>query len=541
MNRFLVMIFLWVAGGVSYCQVNRYMVFFTNKNNLSYSLDNPGAFLSQRALDRRKNQGIALSASDLPVNPDYVSGVQALGAQVFYSTRWFNGVLIQCQDSLTKKIDSLSFVKKVEYVAPGARPMRVSRDSARYQSTITEKMNSLTNEVQNDMLGMDTMHLEGYTGDGVLIAVLDVGFPGVDGSEYFRHLFTGNKILGERDFVTGSPDVYHSDSHGTEVLSCIAADKPGIYEGAAYNASFILCITEDDLTEYRVEEYNWVFGAEYADSLGVDIISSSLGYNIFDDTTMNYTYAQMNGNTAVITRAADLAAARGILCVVSVGNDGNDSWKKLVAPADADSVISVGAVDANLQHAFFSSYGPSSDGRVKPEVAALGYPTALVGPVNNLTYGVGTSYSTPLVSGLAAGLWQAYPGLTNMELRQVIEKGSSNYNHPDSLTGFGIPDFKKIKFVITALSQEMPGNLYKVYPNPVLEKRLYVQYRHDLSGLPLEVGIFNTSGKSCFSSRFTMNREEDKIELDLENLSSGIYILLLHSPGGAGKVKLLIP
>jgi subtilisin family serine protease len=324
-------------------------------------------------------------------------------------------------------------------------------------------------------------------------------------------------------------------------MSCIAGYKQGVYESGAYNADFVLCITEDDPTEYRIEEYNWIFGAEYADSLGTDIINSSLGYNTFDDTTMNYTYAQMDGKTAVITKGAELAANKGMLVVVSVGNEGSNSWKKLVAPADGDSVLSVGAVNPASQHAYFSSDGPSADGRIKPEVAAPGSPAVIVSALNNVTSGDGTSYSAPLVTGLAAGVWQAYPDLNNMELREVIEKGSSQYSTPDTLLGYGIPDFKKIQSVITALSDDFPAEMYKVYPNPVQYKRLFIEYGPEYSGSALDVEIFNAAGKSCLATTVKMNRKNFKAELNLESLEPGIYILCLNSRAGKGKVRLLVP
>ncbi len=541
MNKFLPTLLLILLWRVSYAQDNRYMVFFTDKNNSLYSLDRPEEFLTSRSIERRIKHHIVLDESDLPVNDDYIKGVEEIGAQAFYPTKWFNGVLVVCSDSIKNAITSLSYVKNIEYVAPGPRPEAKYISSDTDMIITSQRVQALMNAAQNDMLGVDVMHQDGYDGNSIMIAVLDAGFTGLDKNTYFTHLFTDDKIIGDRDFVSGLPNVYAHDTHGTEVMSCMAAYKSGDYEGVSYNAEYVLCVTEYDPTEYRVEEYNWVFGAEFADSLGADIINSSLGYNIFDDSTMNYTYADMNGKTAVVTRAADLAADKGMLCVVSVGNEGNDLWGKLVAPADGDSVLSVGAVNTNLSRAYFSSYGPSADGRVKPEVAALGSPASIVDALGDVTFGDGTSYSAPLISGLAAGIWQAYPDLSNMELREVIEKSSSNYDHPDSLIGYGIPDFNKIQSLVTALSEDIPHNEFKVYPNPVENKRLFVEYNPAFSGKMLDVTICNAAGIICYRKTISMTKENNKAELNLENLNSGIYILTLDSVSGRGKVKLLVP
>ncbi len=541
MNKFLLTLLLFSLCENSYSQENRYMVFFRDKNNSTYSLDRPEEFLSVRSIDRRSKHHILLNESDLPVNVDYINGLKSMGAQVFYPTKWFNGVLVVCADSLTNAITSLSYVKNIKYVAPGPRPELRYIPSDSDMIIYSQRIKELMNATQNDMLGVDVMHKDGYDGNGIMIAVLDAGFIGMDKSSFFTHLFTDNKIAGERDFVSGLSSVFTHDTHGTEVMSTMAAYKSGDYEGISYNSDFVLCITEDDPTEYKVEEYNWLFGAEYADSLGADIINSSLGYNVFDDSTMDYTYADMNGKTAVSTRAADMAADKGMLVVVSVGNEGNDFWGKLVAPADGDSVLSVGAVNNNLNHAYFSSYGPSADGRVKPEVAALGSPASIVSALGTVTYGDGTSYSAPLISGLASGIWQAYPDLSNMELLEVIEKGSSNYDHPDSLIGYGIPDFKKIQSLVTALSEDIPQNAFKVYPNPVEQKRLFIEYDPSFSGNMLDVTIYNASGTTCYQKTIKMIKESNKAELNLENLNPGIYILSLDSVSGKGKVKLLVP
>ena len=518
------------------------MVFFKDKINTPYDIASPQEFLSPRSIERRTRHGIQVSTSDLPVDPAYVAGLNQQGAKVMYITKWMNGSLVECTDSIAQVISSQDYVSSLELVATGPRP--VTPNSFYNGNNLSEsglRKAELANVVQNNMLGADRMHELGYDGTGILIAILDAGFIGVNSFSYFSHLFAGDRIIGTRNFVAGTSDIYVADNHGTEVISCIAAFDENSYKGIAFNSSFILCITEDVPTEYKIEEYNWLFGAEYADSLGADIINSSVGYNTFDSAWMNYSYASMDGNTAVSTIAADIAASKGMLCVISVGNEGNDEWKKLVAPADADSVLSVGAVNSSMQPVVFSSRGPASDGRIKPEVAALGYMTAIISPGGSIGYDNGTSFSTPLISGLAAGVWQAYPELSNMELIEVIEKGSSNYNDPDTLSGYGIPDFRKIRLLITALSEEMPENLFKVYPNPVQHRKLFIECnKGPVTGM-LSVELIDNSGRQQYAESFKIKSGEFKIELDLAGFSSGVYILCLYSSAGDGRVKILIP
>jgi serine protease AprX len=293
-----------------------------------------------------------------------------------------------------------------------------------------------------------------------MIGIFDAGFAGVNQSIYFDHLFENDKIIAVQDFVRNSGDVYQYDDHGTGVLSSISGYEESVYEGVAYDADIILCVTEDVPTEYIIEEYNWIFAAEFADSAGVDIINTSLGYNTFDDISMNYKYDDLDGDIARITRATDIAASKGILCVVSVGNEGSNNWEKLVAPADADSALAVGAVSSDFQYLNFSSSGPTSDERIKPDVAALGQGTKIIQYNGEISTGSGTSFASPMIAGLAAGLWQAYPELDNMEIIGLIRKGGSQFMQPDTLIGYGVPDYERIRSSITALDEKSnnPGN-----------------------------------------------------------------------------------
>ena len=527
-------------------QVNRYMVFFDTKFESVYTIDNPEAYLSERAIERRQKYNIPVTLQDLPVNSIYINGVNNIDSvNVFYQTKWLNGVLVEADESKVPDIEQLNYVREVQYVAPG---QRLNLESLNESSTAeyldqASGIEELANAAQNDMIGVGEMHSAGFSGQGKMIAVFDAGFIGTNFSPYFTRMYENNQLIAAWDFVENSNNIYRYDDHGTSVLSTITAYFEDVFVGVAPDAEVILCVTEDVPTEYIIEEYNWLFAAEFADSIGVDIINTSLGYNTFDDPSMDYNYEDMDGNTAIITRANDIAAAKGILCVVSVGNEGDDAlWRKMVAPADADSVIAVGAVNEAEEYQIFSSTGPTSDERIKPEVSALGKGTSIVGWNGLLTSGSGTSYAAPLVAGLAAGVWQAYPDLNNMEVIELIKKGSSQFYNPDTLLGYGIPDFRAIQSEITSLDDDLIEKGYKIYPNPVKNHRLYVEIVNPgVSGNDIDIQIFDLNGSIVFFYRAEKIKNGSRFELDLKELSSGIYVLHLYSGKDNGKVKILIP
>ena len=527
-------------------QVNRYMVFFDTKFESDYTLESPEAYLSERAIERRQKYNIPITLQDLPVNVVYINGVNNLaGVTVFYQTKWLNGVLVEAEESKVTDIEQLSYVQEVKYVAPGERLnlQSVTESATSEFPDQASRKSELENATQNDMIGADEMHSAGFTGQGKMIAIFDAGFIGTNISPYFTRMYENNKVIATWDFVENTNNIYRYDDHGTSVLSTITAYFEDVFVGVAPDADVILCVTEDVPTEYAIEEYNWLFATEYADSIGVDIINTSLGYNTFDDPSMDYSYEDMDGNTAIITQATDIAASKGILCVVSVGNEGDDAlWRKMVAPADADSVISVGAVNEDEVYQVFSSTGPTYDDRIKPEVSALGKGTSIVGWNGLLTSGSGTSYAAPLVAGLAAGVWQSYPDLNNMEVMELIKKGSSQYSNPDTLIGFGIPDFKAIQSEITSLDDDLSEKGYKIYPNPVKNHRLFVEILNPRSsGYDINIQIFDLNGSMVFNYKAEKIKKGNRFELDLKKLSTGIYVLHLYSGKDYGKAKILIP
>lgn len=464
----------------------KYWVFFTDKGDLSQIA--PEDILSSRSLERRAKQNIPVTESDYPVNRDYLSRYQSAGFAVEQTSKWFNGVSSWLSDAELQQVQSLPFVKSVRFIPP----VRVDYDAPAPNTKNGYSVGFTFSQIT--MLGLDQIHQQGLLGEGMLIAVMDNGFINVDQNPLLSHLHEDGRIVATHDFVNGEDNVYDQGSHGAWVLSILAAyhqdpfNSDNNFVGSAPGASYILCHTENDLAEEHREEDNWVAAMEYADSIGADIFSTSLGYsNGMQDTILingqpvvNYDYSHFDGNTAIITIGADMAAAKGILVVNSAGNNGQG---KLNAPADGDSVMAIGAVDRMEQLASFSSWGPTADGRIKPDVCAMGQATAFVHTNGNYSVGNGTSFSCPMMSGFAACLWQSNRSLGNMELFQKILESCDRYTSPDTLYGYGIPDGVAAYEDITgntigAIPNTADVNDYGVfiYPNPTTDEFQIIYY-----------------------------------------------------------------
>jgi subtilisin family serine protease len=393
------------------------------------------------------------------------------------------------------------------------------------------------------MLGVSTMHTLGYAGQGRLIAVFDAGFPGVNTVPCFDSLNQRNGIVATYDFVSNNSFVYAFHPHGTNVLGTLAGYLPGSLIGPAYGAQFILCRTEDAPTEFRVEETNWLFAAEFADSIGVDIINTSLGYYTFDNPAMDYTPADMDGNTTWITRAADLAASKGILCVASAGNNGSDpAWRVITAPADGDSVLAVGAVSPDSIRVGFSSVGLSATGRIKPDVTAQGDQTIVAMSNGFVAPSSGTSFSGPLVAGLAAGFWQANPSLTAHQVLTHLRNSGHKANSPDSLVGYGIPNFSR--------AMALAGNPIAAPQEPerlVLKGNLIRptdELRFDLIGVntgeQVTIQVVDMTGRMVLKQRTAYNGTTQVIQVGEAALADGHYILLVETSRIRGKARFAV-
>lgn len=525
--RKLFTLLLICTAGVSFGQ-NKYLVLFKDKTGSLYSVEKPEAFLSRRAIDRRNAQQIKITEQDLPVSSAYLEALQERNINVLYTSRWLNAVLVDVPESRLEEISALGFVKSIDGLfSHGLGGPNSRKGTKSLQDFSSFDAGSAQNQLE--MLGADVMQTQGYTGKGVLIGLLDSGFSNANNLDVFKQLFEENRVLETYNFVSNNISVYNAHSHGTSVLSCIAANLSGEMIGTAPEASFVLYVTEDVRSETRLEEVNWLIAAERADSIGVDIIGSSLGYSDFEGTEQDYSYEDLDGNTALISRAADWAASKGILVVVSAGNEGNKAWKYITAPADADSVISVAAVDGNQNYASFSSIGPSADNQIKPEVAAKGLSTTVASPGNFVGFSNGTSFAAPLITGLVAGLKQAFPDLTAMELRQILLESGSQYSEPDNLLGYGIPNFSRAYEM--ANLKKLKNSTDKpvlVFPNPSgKNEKLSVLITKEDLGNTFQVTLHSTNGILYYSGEF--KRPYFDLPLTKSQLPTGIYILRIQN------------
>lgn len=513
------LLFCALAGNA---QTNRYMVFFKDKEGSLFSESSPLEFLSEKAIARRIREDVDITAQDFPVNSTYVSGVSNTGADVFYATRWMNGILVQCDQSLIASIQSLPFVDHVEFVAPQAKLQKNGR--LRITQRRKSGSNGVRTQTQLQMLGIPQMHADGFKGEGIDIALFDGGFFGVNVSQPFQHVFAEGRYhdVLSHDFVENTDNVFQYDDHGTEVFSVIAADIPGQFTGGAPESNFQLYVTEDDGPEHRIEEYNWLFAAERADSAGVDIISSSLGYYDFDITSMNYSTGQMDGRTAVSSRAAQFAADRGIIVVASAGNEGNiPSWRIITAPADAEGVIAVANVTTSGVASGSSSVGPSADGRIKPDVAALGSGVTVVQSNGTISTASGTSVAAPLITSLVAGVRQAYPDLTSKEIIALIKSTASRATDPNNSVGYGIPNYESIK---NLLAENTQTELFTVYPNPAKDTLVVSPIDPD-TVTSCRVEIVNSIGQQIISSEVAFTWLNRTYRTDISGFASGLYFV----------------
>ncbi len=522
---------------------HKYWVQFADKNGNGYTLENPSAYLSPKALERREKFGIAVDSSDLPLTESYVEQIIQAGGTVLHRSRWFNSVSVQVKD--TNEVNAIRNLPFVLHMQPVAATNVESIDdcegggSKNKQSRIKSTAYGET-YTQTSMVNGHYLHEMGLKGDGMYIAVLDAGFERVNTIPAFDSMRLNGRLLGTYDFVRNQEDVFDLGSHGRNVLSIMAGNLPGSFIGSAPNASYFLFRTEEGASEYKIEEDNWVAAIEKADSLGADLANSSLGYTTFDDAGMNYVYADMNGRVARISIAATMAARKGMIIVTSAGNLGNSTWRYISAPGDADSIMTIGAVDGNARFAKFSSYGPTADGRVKPDVVGMGQNTSYVDGNGAVRQGNGTSYSSPLIAGFIACLWQSDPTIKPQALMQMVRQSSNSFNAPTDSLGYGIPDFQKAHFEVLKTQNSVYTKLMPVvYPNPfndqvqvVINAETSGKYRFELIDL---VGsrIYKEDRNVSVSSYQTFDVG------GLSKLSPGLYIVRITHPEGETKLKIV--
>ncbi|MCI5818682.1 MAG: S8 family serine peptidase [Prevotella sp.] len=418
---------------------------FVDKVGCQFNINQADSFLSSKAIERRRKQHLPIDSTDLPISRIYIERIKTAGFDVVSMSKWNNTILVRTHTEKLKPIENLPFVKEIKKVWTSPDSIVESPTRLRYHNELKTWDEDVQDNYgvakgQIDMLSGIYLHSRGLTGRGKTIAVLDGGFMNVDLIPCFQSI----NILGWKDFVVPqAKSLFREMEHGTKVLSVMGVNVPGTFVGTAPDAAYWLLRCEDNLTESLAEEDYWAAAVEFADSVGVDVISSSLGYHSFDSKGDNYSYAHLDGHTALISKTASMLANKGIVLVNSAGNDGMGTWKKINVPADAYDILTVGAVTPDCRNAAFSSIGPTADGRVKPDVMALGSPTAVITGRGTIIKDIGTSFSTPIVSGLVACLWQACPSLTAKEIINLVRQCSDNTSSPDNIYGYGIPNFRK--------------------------------------------------------------------------------------------------
>lgn len=539
-------------------QFSKYIVKLKDKTGTPFTIDNPSAYLSSKAIERRTKQNIGIDETDLPITPGYIDSIRLAGAvTILNESKWLNEVCIATTDSAALvKINKLPFVITSEAIM---QPVGIQNTG---NNKFNEQLNSLTssqgaNNIENfynygnsfaqiHIHEGEYLHDNGFHGEGMSIAILDAGFYHYLSLPAFDSVRNNNQVKETYDYVANELSVDEDNAHGMECFSIMAANIPGQLIGTSPKANYYLYRTEDVSSESPVEEQNWAAAAERADSIGVDVISTSLGYNQFDNPIFNHTYADMNGNITIAARAADFAAKKGMIVVVAAGNEGNSTWHFITTPADADSVVAVGAVNSLGVIGSFSSYGPSSDGQVKPAVASVGVGTSLLSPSGTIIAGNGTSFATPNIAGLITCLWQAFPESTNMEIIQAVEKSSSIYNTPDDRIGYGIPNFRiayndlnqqrSLKNITTIL-----GNTWiKVFPNPVKDNfNVALKPQHTANGI---FKLYDGFGRLYFTKHVSLQEGQEQL-IPFNNfqvLQHGIYTLKFSDGQSKESIKLVI-
>lgn len=554
MKRLIILFTLFQLSLALFAQTapDKYWIAFKNKANTPYSITQPLNFLSQRAIDRRVRMNVPITSQDFPVNPEFLDSIWHAGASVLTTSRWHNGATVYTTDTaIISRIRTFPFVLSVQksssakgnlknrsydgnmFLNKPSTPIIQNNQAIRDAKTLNNYNYGYATS-QISMIKGDYLHQQGFAGDGMLIGIIDAGFYHADRLPAFDSLWINNQIIGYKDFVDPSVDIFEQSSHGMMVLSIIGGNIPDSLVGTAPRASYLLMRSEDAPTENLIEEDNWVAAIEYADSVGVDVVNSSLGYTTFEDTTIIRTYAQMTGRVSRASIAATIASRKGMILCISAGNSAEEAWHFIGVPADADSVLTVGAVDVDRNYAPFSSVGPSADGRVKPDVATMGLGTYVQDIDSLVTSGNGTSFSSPVLTGAVACLWQAFPNKTNFEVMDAVRRSASQFNTPDTLLGYGIPNFQTAYQMLLPIGiQSVNKNLHPlmVSPNPVSEQQPLTLWFNSPEYGYAEIVIYNNLGKMVFNDTLEfLAAGDNRIQFTgHQRLPSGIYYLQIKS------------
>ena len=536
MKSIFTFLLLFMCIGTSFGQEDAW-IYLNDKPNVAASIANPISILTQKAIDRKQNHNVAIDERDVPVNETYISDLKLqTGITVMAKSKWFNAIHVRGTEEDINALLNLNYVDSIDFANQSLNT--ASRSTINLNkwevenATIAFTYGDTQNQVE--MINADNLHVADFTGEGITIAVMDAGFPNVNSMSAFQRLRDNSDLLPGYDFVDRVSDVYAytGNNHGTKVLSTMAGFVQDQYVGTAPDASYYLFRTEDAGSENPVEESYWVEAAERADSLGVDMINTSLGYQTYDNSNYDYTPADMNGQVTYITKGASIAVEKGILVVVSAGNSGATAWQTVGSPADSPNVLSIGAVDANENYVAFSSQGSTAQvGYQKPDVVARGGQAYVIDEFDSIVQNNGTSFSGPIMCGGIASLWQAIPDALPTEVMDFVRESASQFSTPDDFLGYGIPDLDLARSNALSLDDSQIEN-FRFYPNPVSTQ---LNIEMPLIANQLEVSVYNQLGQEVMNQLIT----EYSSFINVSDLASGIYVIKLSTANNSKTFKFI--
>ncbi len=532
----LFLLFVILISQFSFAQEDA-LVFFADKENVDGSLANPITILSQAALDRKQLQGTLIDARDVPLNETYKATVSnSSGITVLAKSKWLNAVYVRGSQANINNLSNLSFVTEIEFMNQNLnrsfqRNAPTDKFEIEYQERVVYNYGEADN--QTTMLAVDFLHENDFTGEDIVVAFMDNGYPNFSTNPAYATLRAEGRYKGSYDFVARSTSENGTGSHGASTVSDAAGFLPNQFVGTAPNASYYLFITEDDNEESPAEEAYWVEALERADSLGVYVTNTSLGYQDFDNPAYDHQYEDLDGQTTVAARGSNIAFEKGMINVTSAGNDGG-SFGFVATPADAPGSFTVGAVDFNGNYVSFSSFGPTSDGRIKPDVMAKGSGAAIVNRFGDVDFASGTSFSSPIMAGAVASFWQARPQTSNAEIMQIIRESSDRFNNPTNREGYGIPDFSQALAALQLLGVEdqLLESQFALYPNPI-SSEINISFPKTLDKATFK--LYNVLGSQLIRAEISTLRNK----IDVSNLASGMYVATIEANGKSNTFKLI--
>lgn len=516
----LLLVFIFQYGNA---QIQDAWVFFADKENVEESINNPITILTQKAIDRKTLHEVAIDERDVPVTEAYITQIKNASGITFWSkSKWMNCAYVQGTTEDIEALLNLPFVIDIEWADKSlnfTNPVEITRDKFEIEnqtSRIEYNYGAATNQVE--MINANYIHEQDFTGEGMTIAVMDSGFPNFESNPAFAHVIANNKLLGTYDFFSRTANVTGTGQHGVNTTSDMAGYLQDEFVGTAPNASYYLFRTEYGPSENPREEAWWVEALERADSLGVDVTNTSLGYQEYDNPNYTHTYEDLDGVTTFAARGANIATEKGMIIVTSAGNGGN-GFGTVGTPADALDILAVGAVDSGGNYASFSSRGPTVDGRIKPDVMAQGQGSAVIRENGNVDFSNGTSFSSPILAGAVACLWESRPEVRNYNLMRVVRETASLYNNPTNQMGFGIANFEQAYNELQILGQEQffLNENFAIYPNPVKDV-LHVSFPKEVKSAVIT--FYNMLGKEV--KKLQISPSENQVMLS--NLPRGVYI-----------------